>query len=100
MDSPGRNPGVFFCVVLCRFFVGLLVGVVLYLREVIHMMAHTAIVVRSIRRRMGWTRKDMARIIGTTAAHLGRVDRAQEKLDKDVAARLCAATGAKFDQIW
>lgn len=63
-------------------------------------MVHAAIVVRAIRRQMGWTRKDMARIIGTTAAHLGRVERSQEKLDKDVAARLCEATGAKFDEIW
>lgn len=55
-----------------------------------------AIVIRAIRRQKGWSRKDLAEILGVSAAYIGRVERGEQKLDEDVAKRLSEATGAKM----
>ena len=41
-----------------------------------------AIVVRAIRRQKGWDRKQMAKILGVSAAYIGRVERGEQKLDE------------------
>ena len=58
-----------------------------------------AIVVRAIRRQKGWDRKQMAKILGVSAAYMGRVERGEQKLDEDVAKRLDEATGAKLSRL-
>ena len=58
-----------------------------------------AIVVRAIRRQKGWDRKQMAKILGVSAAYIGRVERWEQKLDEDVAKRLDEATGAKLSRL-
>lgn len=63
-------------------------------------MIHTAIVVRAIRRQMGWSRQEMARVMGVSVACLVRVERGEQELDKDAAVRLCEATGADYNKIW
>jgi ribosome-binding protein aMBF1 (putative translation factor) len=62
-------------------------------------MIRTAIIVRAIRRQMGWTRKDMARVMGVSVACVGRIERGEQKLEEDAAKRLCEATGAKLIRI-
>ncbi len=54
-----------------------------------------AIVVRAIRRQMGWTREHAAQVMGISVNRLRDIERGQEPLDKDAAERLCKATGAK-----
>lgn len=58
-----------------------------------------AIVVRAIRRQKGWDRKQMAKILGVSAAYIGRVERGEQQLDEDVAKRLDEATGAKLSRL-
>lgn len=58
-----------------------------------------AIMVRAIRRQKGWDRKQMAKILGVSAAYIGRVEHGEQKIDEDVAKRLCEATGAKLSRI-
>lgn len=58
-----------------------------------------AIMVRAIRRQKGWDRKQMAKILGVSAAYIGRVERVEQKLDEDVAKRLDEATGAKLSRL-
>lgn len=62
-------------------------------------MIRTAIIVRAIRRQMGWTRKDMARVMGVSVACVGRVERGEQNVGEDAADRLRAATGAKLSRI-
>lgn len=62
-------------------------------------MVRTAVIVRAIRRQMGWARKEMACAIGVSAACIGRVERGEQKLEEDAAKRLRAATGAKLRRI-
>jgi predicted transcriptional regulator len=62
-------------------------------------MVRTAVIVRAIRRQMGWARKDMARVMGVSAACVGRVERGEQKLEEDAAKRLCEAAGAKLSRI-
>lgn len=58
-----------------------------------------AIVVRAIRRQKGWSRKDLAEILGVSAAYIVRVERGEQRLDEDVAKRLDEATGAKLSRL-
>jgi transcriptional regulator with XRE-family HTH domain len=58
-----------------------------------------AIIVRAIRRQKGWDRKQMAKILGVSAAYIGRVERGEQQLDEDVAKRLDEATGAKLSRL-
>ena len=62
-------------------------------------MVRTAVIVRAIRRQMGWAKKDMARVMGVSAACIGRVERGEQGVGKDAAKRLCEATGAKLSRI-
>lgn len=55
-----------------------------------------AVIVRAIRRQMGWTRKDMARVMGVSVACVSRIERGEQEAGKDAAERLRAATGAKI----
>ena len=58
-----------------------------------------AIVIRAIRRQMGWTRKDMALALGVSAACVGRVERGKELLKEEPLRRLQEATGANADRL-
>ena len=58
-----------------------------------------AIVIRAIRRQKGWTRKDMARVLGVSMACVGRVERGEELLKEEPLRRLQEATGAKIERI-
>ena len=58
-----------------------------------------AIVIRAIRRQMEWTRKDMARLLGVSAACVGRVERGEELLKEEPLRRLQEATGAKIERM-
>ena len=58
-----------------------------------------AIVIRAIRRQIGWTRKDMARVLGVSVACVGRVERGEELLKGEPLRRLQEATGAKIERI-
>ena len=62
-------------------------------------MVRTAVIVRAIRRQMGWARKDMARVMGVSVACVGRVERGEQKLEEDAAKRLCALAGAKLNRL-
>ena len=62
-------------------------------------MIRTAIVVRAIRRQMGWTRKDLARMLGFSVAYVERVERGEQELCAKAAARLCEATGTELNRI-
>ena len=57
------------------------------------------IVIRAIRRQNGWTRKDMARVMGVSTACLGRVERGEELLRKEPLRRLQETTGVKAERI-
>ena len=83
-----------FVSVIQNFF--LLYGIIM--PEVI-LMNRTAVIVRAIRRQMGWTRKEMACAIGVSAACIERVERGEQKLEEDAAERLCALTGAELSRI-
>jgi hypothetical protein len=41
----------------------------------------------------------MARVMGVSAACIGRVERGEQKLEEDAAKRLCEAAGAKLSRI-
>ena len=56
-----------------------------------------AIVVRAIRRQKGWSRKDLAEILGVSAAYIGRVERGEQELGIEVSEKFCKATGAKME---
>jgi transcriptional regulator with XRE-family HTH domain len=58
-----------------------------------------AIVIRAIRRQKGWTRKDMALVLGVSKACVGRVERGEEFLKEEHLRRLGAATGAKIERM-
>lgn len=58
-----------------------------------------AIAIRAIRRQNGWTRKDMARVLGVSAACVGRVERGEECLKEEPLRRLKAAAGAKIERM-
>lgn len=58
-----------------------------------------AIVIRAIRRQKGWTRQDMARVLGVSVACVGRVERGKELLMEESLRRLQAATGAKIERM-
>ena len=58
-----------------------------------------AVIVRAIRRQMGWSRKDMARVMGVSVASVGRIERGEQKMGEDAAERLRAAAGAKLSRI-
>ena len=58
-----------------------------------------AIVIRAIRRQKGWTRQDMARVLGVSVACVGRVERGKEFLMEESLRRLQAATGAKIERM-
>ena len=62
-------------------------------------MIRTAIIVRAIRRQMGWTRKDIARVMGVSVACVGRIERGEQKMGEDSAERLQTSTGAKLSRI-
>lgn len=57
-----------------------------------------AIVIRAIRRQMGWTRKDMALVLGVSAACVGRVERGEEFLKEEPLRKLQATTGTKIER--
>ena len=57
-----------------------------------------AVKVKAIRRQMGWTRKELARMLGVSAAFVGRVERGEAEMGKDTLRRLEAATSAKLGQ--
>lgn len=57
-----------------------------------------AIVIRAIRRQMGWTRKDMDRVLGVSAACVSRVERGEELLEEEPLRRLQEATGTKIER--
>lgn len=54
-----------------------------------------AIVIRAIRRQKGWTRKDMALVLGVSMACVGRVERGEELLKEESLRRLQEAIGTK-----
>ena len=58
-----------------------------------------AIVIRAIRRQKGWTRKDMARVLGVSMACVGRVERGEELLMEEPLRRLQGASGAKIERM-
>ena len=58
-----------------------------------------AIVIRAIRRQKGWTRKDMASVLGVSMACVGRVERGEESLKEESLRRLQEATGAQIERI-
>lgn len=58
-----------------------------------------AIIIRAIRRQKGWTRQDMARVLGVSVACVGRVERGEELLEEEPLRRLQAATGAKIERM-
>ena len=58
-----------------------------------------AIVIRAIRRQNGWTRKDMAQVLGVSVACVGRVERGEEMLREEPLRRLQEATGAKIERM-
>ena len=60
------------------------------------MSARMAVMVKAIRRQMGWTRKELAHLLGVSAAFVGRVERGEADMEKDTVQRLEAATGAKL----
>jgi ribosome-binding protein aMBF1 (putative translation factor) len=62
-------------------------------------MVRTAVIVRAIRRQMGWARKDMARVMGVSVACVGRIERGEQGVGKDAAERLRAVTWAKLSRI-
>lgn len=62
-------------------------------------MVRTAVIIRAIRRQMGWARKDMARVMGVSVACVGRIERGEQGVGEDAAERLRAATGAKLSRI-
>lgn len=41
----------------------------------------------------------MAKILGVSAAYIGRVERGEQMIDEDVAKRLDEATGAKLSRL-
>ena len=59
------------------------------------MGAREAVRLKAIRRQMGWTRKEAARILCVSIACILRVERAEQDIDKDMRVRLQAVTGAK-----
>ena len=61
------------------------------------MDVRTAVRVKAIRRQMGWTRKEAARILCVSIACISRVERAEQDMDKDMRVRLQTVTGAKTD---
>lgn len=63
------------------------------------MMVRAAIIIRAIRRQMGWSRKDMACAVGSSEAHIGRVERGEEMMKDCERERLEAAVGAKLGRI-
>ena len=52
------------------------------------MGAMTAIRIRAIRRQMGWSREDLARLLAVPKDHIMRVERGQQELTDDMARRL------------
>ena len=60
------------------------------------MGAMTAIRIRAIRRQMGWSREDLARLLGVSVACIGRVERGEQELDKDMQVHLEAALGSNM----
>ena len=61
------------------------------------MGARDAVRLKAIRRQMGWTREDAARILCVSIACISRVERAEQDMGKDMRSRLQAVTGAKMD---
>ena len=60
------------------------------------MDVRTAVRVKAIRRQMGWTRKDVARMLCVSNAFISRVERAEQEMSKDMLERLLAAVWAKY----
>jgi transcriptional regulator with XRE-family HTH domain len=58
-----------------------------------------AVIVRAIRRQMGWSRKDMSRVMGVSVACVGRIERGEESLKEESLRRIQEATGAKLSRI-
>lgn len=58
-----------------------------------------AVIVRAIRRQMGLSRKDMARVMGVSVASVDRIERGEQKMGEDAAERLRAAAVAKLSRI-
>ena len=54
-----------------------------------------SIMIRAIRRQKGWTRKDMALVLGVSMACVGRVERGEELLKEESLRRLQEAIGTK-----
>ena len=59
------------------------------------MGAHDAIRIRSIRRQMGWTRGDLARLLAIPVACVARIERGQQELTADAIKRLQSVLTAK-----
>jgi transcriptional regulator with XRE-family HTH domain len=60
------------------------------------MDVRTAVKVKTIRRQMGWTRKDVARMLGVSIAFISRVERAEQEMSKDMLKRFLVAVWAKY----
>lgn len=54
---------------------------------------------RAIRKQKGWSRKELAQILGISVRRMGRVERCEEDMTEDMLLRLEAAVGAKLGQI-
>ena len=59
-----------------------------------------AIVIRAIRRQNGWTRKEMAQVLGVSVSCVSRVERGEELLKQDPLRRLQETTGAKIERFF
>lgn len=57
------------------------------------MGARDAVRLKAIRRQMGWSRKDLARLLGVSVACIGRVERGEQDMGKDMQDHLNAALG-------
>lgn len=62
------------------------------------MGARDAIRMRAIRRQMGWSRKELARLLGVSVACIGRMERGEEDPTEDMASRMTAAVGDRQDE--
>ena len=63
------------------------------------MKVRSPIILRAIRRQNGWSRKELAQILGISVRRMGRVERCEEDMTEDMLRLLEAAVGAKLGQI-
>ena len=63
------------------------------------MKVRSPIMLRAIRRQNGWSRNELARLLGVSVRRMGRVERCEEDMTEDMLRRLEAAVGAKLGQL-